>query len=468
MDLKVGYICDRGLNPKRPVNQDRFLAIPERGLFAVFDGVGGQRAGEIASQTAADTIEEAISHNSKKDPSAELIRRAIDFANRDVFELAESDPAYKTMATTVALIHIDGGRVTVAHVGDSRVYRLENGRFHRETVDHTDLNDDIRAGRMIGEQAAELATNIINRALGVESMVEVEIKSIDARDGARFLLCSDGIYRHLSDEEIARVLAEHKDPQRAADELKRIVHQRGADDNLTAVVVQMGRARQTPIIAIDDGMPERPERNDKRTVSAGAAAASRIPERGGRIQVEFNRARPDPDDAPRSLDRNSLTGRYEAKSSRPGSRFLMYALLVLVLIGGAFYGGLRASDFIKDRKTDSNTNAAADPLLIGREAFEKGDHRLAAAEFESLAKRDPSNARALYWLGRALLEERNYASAAKSFEEATARQPSLYDAYVQQAAAYEAMGEKSKAASALARYAEERRKNERGTMNDGR
>src|SRR5262245_22975232 len=146
MDLKAGYVCDRGLSTKRPVNQDRFLAIPERGLFAVFDGVGGQRAGEVASQTAADTIEEALTH-SPSGASVELIRRAISFANRDVFELAESDPAYKTMATTVALIHIDGTRVTIAHVGDCRVYRLEDGRFSRETVDHTDLNDDIRAGR---------------------------------------------------------------------------------------------------------------------------------------------------------------------------------------------------------------------------------------------------------------------------------------------------------------------------------
>jgi|SRR6266404_1340192 len=79
MDLKVGYVCDRGLSPKRPVNQDRFLAIPERGLFAVFDGVGGQRAGEVASQTAAETIEEALAHNSDGS-SVELIRRAIDFA----------------------------------------------------------------------------------------------------------------------------------------------------------------------------------------------------------------------------------------------------------------------------------------------------------------------------------------------------------------------------------------------------
>ena len=89
-------------------------------------------------------------------------------------------------------------------------------------------------------------------------------------------------------------------------------------------------------------------------------------------------------------------------------------------------------------------------------------------EAEAVLKREPSNARAHYWFGRAQLEQRGYDIAAKSFEEATTRQPSLYDAYVQQAAAYEAMGEKAKAASALSRYAEERRKNERGATNDER
>src|SRR6266513_1919125 len=182
MDLKVGYVCDRGLNPKRPVNQDRFLSIPEKGLFAVFDGVGGQRAGEVASQTAAETIEEAFNHPADG-ASVDVIRRAIDFANRDIFEMAENDPAFKTMATTVALIHIEGSRVTVAHVGDSRVYRLEEGRFHRETVDHTDLNDELRAGRIARAPAVELTrSNVINRALGVERNVDVEIKSIQVSD----------------------------------------------------------------------------------------------------------------------------------------------------------------------------------------------------------------------------------------------------------------------------------------------
>jgi len=446
MNIKAGYVCDRGLNPKRPVNQDRYLAIPERGLFAVFDGVGGQRAGEVASQTAAETIEEAVTHNRNAD-SVDLMRRAIDFANRDVFELAESDPAYKTMATTVALIHVDGSRVTVAHVGDSRVYRLEDGRFYRETIDHTDLNDDIRAGRVLPEHASELAgRNIINRALGVERNVEVEIKSIRAGEGARFLLCSDGIYRHMSDEEIARVLAEHKDPQRGADELKRIVHQRGADDNLTAIVVQLGRARHAPILSIDDGLPK----SGKRSVSAGASAAAPVPSR--RIQVDFNRTSPDFD------ERAAQAERYETKTQEPKSRVVMYTLLVLVLMAGAFYGGLRASDFIKRGAPNGNANVSRDALQPGRDAFERGDYKSAAAEFELLVKREPANAAALYWLGRSQLEQRDYPAAVKSLEEAVARQPSMYEAYVWQAAAFEMMGEKAKAAAALSRFSEERRK----------
>ena len=200
--------------------------------------------------------------------------------------------------------------------------------------------------------------NVINRALGVESGVEVEIKSIHARDGARFLLCSDGIYRHLSDEEIARVLSEHKDPQRAADELKRIVHKRGADDNLTAVVVQMGRARQTPIIAIDDGMPTGPDKRTSGAQRAGASAVSRVPASAGRIQVEFNPKRPELGESTRRLERQSrmeTTEPYARKSGRSVSRVVMYTLPGLVLIAGAFYGGLRASValFLKNRSLHS-------------------------------------------------------------------------------------------------------------------
>src|ERR1700742_1249542 len=350
MELKAGFVCDRGLNPKRPVNQDRYLAMPERGLFAVFAGVGGQRAGEVASETAADTIEESLTHVTA-DSSIELIRRAIQFANRDIYEMAESDPAYKTMATTVALLYIDGDRATIAHVGDNRVYRLEEGHFHRETIDHTDYNDDLRAGVAPGRPSGQ--RNVINRALGVDAEVDIETKTIQVRDGARFLLCSDGVYRHMSDEEMARVLVQFKDPQQAANELKRIVHERGADDNLTAIVVQAGRGRQSAVLAIDDPLPARTAATVKTRVAEAQPAAS---SRGKRIEVDFDQSqRQSPAFAERSFERRPAAEASSYREPESKSHRLIWTLVVLLLIGGAFYGGLRASDWVKGRTSGPPT-----------------------------------------------------------------------------------------------------------------
>ena len=451
MELKAGFVCDRGLNPKRPVNQDRYLALAERGLFAVFDGVGGQRAGEVASETAAETIEESLAHITAAS-SVELIRRAIQFANRDIFEMAESDPAYKTMATTVALLHIEGDRATIAHVGDSRVYRLEEGRFSRETIDHTDYHDDLRAGVASSKRSG--GSNVINRALGVEAEVDVEIKTVHLRDGVRFLLCSDGIYRHLSDEEIARVLAQFKDPQQAADELKRIVHERGADDNLTAIVVQVGRARQSIVRTIEDPLAasRTAPRGNRQVAEAQGGAA-----RGKRIEVDCGKSGRGPasfDD--RQLDRRAAIDTATAMDQPRKSHWLIWSLIVLLLIGGAFYGGLRASDWKK--KPPSDTASMYDPMKAGRAAFDQGNYAAAAVQFATVTERDAQNAEAPYWLGRAQMEAGDYAKAAASFEMAVARRPALFDAYAQAAQAYELAGEKVKAAQALQRGADERRK----------
>jgi serine/threonine protein phosphatase PrpC len=451
MELKAGFVCDRGLNPKRPVNQDRYLAMPERGLFAVFDGVGGQRAGEVASETAAETIEESLAHITAAS-SADLIRRAIQFANRDIFEMAESDPAYKTMATTVALLHLDGDRATVAHVGDSRVYRLEEGRFSRETIDHTDYHDDLRAGVASGPQAGR--RNVINRALGVEAEVDVETKTIHIRDGVRFLLCSDGIYRHLSDEEMARVLAQFKDPQQAADELKRLVHERGADDNLTAIVVQVGRAKQSVVLAIEDPLSSSRAAPGRQ---AHVAKAQRGAQRGKRIEVDFGKSSREPatfDERP--FERRAASVAAPAVEHQRKSHWLMWSLIVLLLMGGAFYGGLRAAAWKKTPTPDPSSQN--DPMKVGRDAFEAGNYTAAVAQFAAAVERDAANATAHYWLGRAQLEAGDYAKAALSFENAVTRRPTLFDGYTQAAQAYELAGEKSKAAQMLARGAEERRK----------
>ena len=468
MELKVGYVCDRGLNPKRPVNQDRFLSVPERGLFAVFDGVGGQRAGEVASQTAAETIEEALAHASAGSP-VELVGRAIHFANRDIFEMAESDEAYRTMATTVALVHIDGTRATIAHVGDSRVYRLENGRFYRETVDHTDFNDAMKAGAIGRDQVSSHGrSNVINRALGVDREVDIDIKQINLRDGARFLLCSDGIYRHVSDEEIARVLAENRDPQKAADELKRLVHDRGADDNLTAVIVQAGRANVGPVIAIEDSTVEPRVKKSQRSPTAAAGAASSIADR--RIRVEFGEPRVQRDSVGSELGMpaGQAGSAAENRGGMSVSQVLMCLLAALVLLAGGFYAGLRASEWRNAGIQEVSDAGPPEELRSGREAFERGDYQAALSAFESLVKRDPQNAVGLYWLGRASLEKRDYAAAANDFEASISREPRMFDAYVQAAAAYQLMGEKAKAAEMLARHADERRRAERQVIDTQR
>jgi TolA-binding protein len=143
----------------------------------------------------------------------------------------------------------------------------------------------------------------------------------------------------------------------------------------------------------------------------------------------------------------------------PASRKVMWALVVLVLVAGAFYAGLRASNYF-NRKPEPDAgavNVAADLMRAGREAFDRGDYRGAIAEFDSLARREPMNAKARYWLGRAQLEAGEYQQAAQNFDEVTRAQPSMHEAYLHAAAAYEAMGNRLRAAQMLDAYGDRRR-----------
>jgi PPM family protein phosphatase len=469
MEIKVGIVCDRGLNPKRPVNQDSYLSVPQHGLFAVFDGVGGQRAGEVASSMAAETVEEAL-ENINADTSYELIARAIKFANRDIYERAESDPEYQTMATTVALLHIDNHHATIAHVGDSRVYRLEEGYFYRETIDHTDVNDDLRSG-LLPELRGAKNRNVINRALGAEADVEVELKSLVVRDGTRFLLCSDGIYRHMADEEIARVLAQTKDLQRAADELKRIVLSRGADDNLTAIVVQIGRAHLSNVIAIDDGLSAyRSQRPIAATAASQASAASKAKASTAgsgsgeaenrraaknRIEVAFNAADNQTGTTPWPETEHPS---YSFAEPRSKSRIWLWALIFLVSIAGAFYLGMRMSDRTSGLSPEPpGLSETARQIKTAREAVEKGDSPAAVNLLAGMVTREPQNAEARYWLGRAQLEQGEYAKARENFDEAIKAQPKVAEFYLYAAAAQKAAGNRAKADEMLEQYVELRK-----------
>src|SRR5947209_18701640 len=253
--IEVASISDRGLSEKRPLNEDSFLADPERGIFVVADGVGGADAGEVASQTAVDVLNEAFRRKVNGGEDVEdLMELAIQRANSSIHQMAAENPRFSMMATTVVALHLDGNRATIGHVGDSRLYRLTpDGQLLRETEDHSVVEEEVRAGRMTPEQAAHHPSrNVISRALGAETGVEVDMKTIEVEDGTVFLLCSDGITRHLPDNELRELLNSPQSVEEVCAEMKRRCYERGAEDNLTALIVRVGAHATANTLATDD------------------------------------------------------------------------------------------------------------------------------------------------------------------------------------------------------------------------
>ena len=208
VNLNAAVVSDRGLSKKRPLNEDSFLSDPERRIFAVADGVGGAQAGEVASQTAMEVLDEAFRHLEQGTDIEDLLEIAIQRANSSIHRMSREHPKLSMMATTVVALHLDGHIATIGHVGDSRLYRLApDGKLHRETADHSVVEEEVRAGRMTPEQASNHPSrNVISRALGAEETVEVDLKTMEVEDGTSFLLCSDGITRHIPDPEIRSLL----------------------------------------------------------------------------------------------------------------------------------------------------------------------------------------------------------------------------------------------------------------------
>lgn len=234
-------VSDRGLSEKRPVNEDAYFEDRRLGLFIVADGVGGAQAGDFASQMAIETISEVFSGMPENFDAEEAMAIAIRHANQAIFAAARDVPQLSSMATTVAAVHIAGNIATIGHVGDSRVYRIApDGTLYRETVDHSVVEEEVRAGRMTAEQAlTHPSRNVISRALGAEETVNVDLKTIMVEPGTIFLLCTDGITRHITDEELSRIFNNELDPDVICDRLRDICYSRGAEDNLTAVVVRI-------------------------------------------------------------------------------------------------------------------------------------------------------------------------------------------------------------------------------------
>ena len=241
----------------RENNEDSYRVAPEINLFVLSDGMGGQASGEVASRLAAEAI---IAHcrEATENPSLALagapvegvsdtsnrLASAIREANRIVHDEANKDDTRHGMGATVVAVWIAEGRMSVAHVGDSRIYRLRAGEFEQLTQDHSFVAEQVRRGLITEQEARESKMqSVLLRALGIEPEVEVALDEQLMMDGDVVLLCSDGLTRELSDEQIAGVLGESKIAKEAADRLVDLANQAGGGDNVTAIVIGSTRKK---------------------------------------------------------------------------------------------------------------------------------------------------------------------------------------------------------------------------------
>jgi serine/threonine protein phosphatase PrpC len=313
--LAVGSRTDVGRARRR--NEDSLLV--QEPVFAVADGMGGHRGGDVASSMSVEELARAPV-GSKGSPA---ILAAIKKANRALLRRGDAEPQLYGMGTTVTALVVDGAKGHILHVGDSRAYLLRDGKLRRLTEDHTVVQELVRQGRLTQEEADHHPQrSMITRALGVEDDVDVDELILDLHRLDRVVVCSDGLTAMLSEEEITEVLASVPDPQVATDRLVQLANEAGGEDNITVIVVDVlavdeapsdGEAQ--PVVAARVEVDPNADPNETAAIPAVDEAGEPVTEAG-------------PDAAPKRRSRAART-----------IALVAIALLLAGLIGG--YVGVR-------------------------------------------------------------------------------------------------------------------------------
>ena len=337
--LRAGSATDVGL--VRSNNQDSYLVADP--LYAVADGMGGAAAGEVASALAIEALNNGFVRSGP--PTADLLISAAQTANRAVWDEAEAHPEMRGMGTTlVAIALVEGPELAIINIGDSRLYVLHGDELRQVTFDHNLVAEMVAEGRITPAEAeVHPRRNIMTRALGVDPEVPVDLFVEDPCPGDRYLLCSDGLPREVSDDLIASLLRRIADPDEAARELVEEAKRRGGNDNITVVVVDVvddaDGVDDAGGVDADADPVEEEATGDATTALPAAVAASPPPAeapekgRGPRFGRPWLRRR---NRAPRT--RSALT-----------LRVVAFVLLLLVILGAAAAGIIwyaRASYFV--------------------------------------------------------------------------------------------------------------------------
>jgi PPM family protein phosphatase len=234
MKIRIGVRTDIGRSRTR--NEDAYLVHDP--VFAVADGMGGHRGGDVASNLALESLQ-ATEEGSTAQDFRDLVEQ-IKSANQRVLERGEADRNLRGMGTTLTAILAADGKAHVAHVGDSRAYMLRDGKLQQLTEDHTLVQRMVREGRLTEEEArSHPQRSVVTRALGVDENVPVDELTLDLKEGDRLLLCTDGLSSMIGSGAIQDILATEPDPQKAADLLVEEANQAGGDDNITVLLLEV-------------------------------------------------------------------------------------------------------------------------------------------------------------------------------------------------------------------------------------
>jgi protein phosphatase len=237
--LRCGYGTDRGL--RREMNEDSFIAAYP--VFAVADGMGGHEAGEIASGICVRTLAELPQvKTGSRDATAGILQQYLYRANESIREATDSRAG--TTLSGVVLVEQDGLPYwLVLNIGDSRTYRYSHGELAQVSVDHSEVQELVKAGEITpAEAAVHPRRHVVTRALGTGDESEADYWLVPLEDGDRMLVCSDGLNGELNDEQIAGILASAADPQAVVDELIQAALRSGGRDNVTVIVIDASTA----------------------------------------------------------------------------------------------------------------------------------------------------------------------------------------------------------------------------------
>jgi protein phosphatase len=240
---------DRGRT--RSVNEDYYLVDPDGSFFVVADGMGGHGNGEVASRVAVQAMAKHLGDKAptarpwstsaaRTDRNRARLLTAVRVANREVLAEVEKDGALAGMGATLVALLLDGESALIAHVGDSRAYRLRDGELEKLTEDHTWVHEQVSAG-LLSEDEARLHPfrSVVTRAVGGAENVEVDVDRVDLQPGDLVLLCSDGLNAVLSDEEIAQHMARQLSLEELSLQLVESANEGGGPDNITVVLLKV-------------------------------------------------------------------------------------------------------------------------------------------------------------------------------------------------------------------------------------